>query len=281
MAAFSWLVYFSLNPDRWTSADVMATLPEDFVADSDIGHHLFHIGGCANCHASSPDAPLGGGSDLVTFAGIFRSPNISPHPQAGIGSWSDADFVNAMKHGIDPDGRHYYPVFPYTSYAKSSVADLLHLKAFLDSLPAVDTVTAEHEINLVFRFRFLLAFWKLIFHDPMSIMHETSKDAAWNRGQSIVLGLGHCGECHTPRNILLARMASRELQGAPAAKAGEPPAPALAGLARQRIINGLDLWSGAVSEESAMHPVTRAFTEELPFSDTEAVADYLSSLPAD
>src|SRR5665213_568727 len=106
------------------------------------GELLFWAGGCVSCHLS-PDAQaadkpeLGGGKPLATRFGTFYPPNISPDADSGIGRWSDLDFVNAMKRGIAPGGRHLYPAFPYTSYQRMTVADLVDMKAFLDTLPAV------------------------------------------------------------------------------------------------------------------------------------------------
>ena len=249
------------------------------MADAERGQRLFHIGGCANCHAKSPDGELGGGEDLITPAGVFRSPNISPDETYGIGGWSDLAFVNAMKYGVSPDGVHYYPAFPYTSYAKAEIADLLHLKAYLDQTPPVARAAPEHDLPVVFRFRFPLAIWTALFHDPRSLIPDPTQSEAWNRGRSIVDGLGHCGACHTPRNLFFARQAGRYLQGAAPIKPSHPPAPRLAGLPPDRIMNGLDLWSASISERSDMHAVTRAFSEDLPLSDSEDVAEYLSSLP--
>ncbi len=267
--------------DRGISADdLQAALPANFVADTDAGEILYQMGGCANCHtmAASRDIPSGG-KGLETTHGIFVPPNITPDPETGIGSWSDTDFVNAMRAGLSPDGRHYYPAFPYTSYATVSISDLLHLKAYLDNLPAVANRTPSHQLSFPFNLRPALALWKPVAHRARPFEADPEKTDEWNRGAYIVNGLGHCGTCHTPRNLLFAESSSQKFAGARALKEGEKPAPRLAGIDRDEILNGLSEWAGAVSERSAMYLVTLAYSNHVPLTDHDAIAAYLSSLP--
>ena len=133
-------------------------------ADPVAGERVFWAGGCASCHASPVDGKrakgddkllLGGGLELDTPYGVFRVPNISSHPEDGIGGWTPADFINAMQRGVSPEGRHYYPSFPYTSYARMPVEDVMDLKAFIDTLPAVEgriapSMTAKTNIDHFF-----------------------------------------------------------------------------------------------------------------------------------
>ncbi|MCY4006204.1 MAG: cytochrome c [Rhodobacteraceae bacterium] len=278
VVAFGWLW---VAQDRGISTDdLQAALPADFVADTDKGEILYRMGGCANCHtmAASRDIPSGG-KGLETAHGIFVPPNITPDPATGIGSWSDTDFVNAMRAGLSPDGRHYYPAFPYTSYATVSISDLLHLKAYLDNLPAVTNRTPSHQLSFPFNLRPALALWKPVAHRARPFEADPEKTDEWNRGAYIVNGLGHCGTCHTPRNLLFAESSSQKFAGARALKEGEKPAPRLAGIDRDEILNGLSEWAGAVSERSSMYLVTLAYSNHVPLTDHDAIATYLSSLP--
>lgn len=166
------------------------------------GESLFHAGGCASCHGDD----LGGGAEeplqAGLFKGTFRVPNISSDLEYGIGAWSDLDFVNAMRFGTAPDGSHYYPAFPYTSYARMQVQDLLDLKAYLDQLPAVDRQVGDHDIGYPWNFRRGIGLWKHLYLDPAPIRGFQNATGAVLRGQYLVEGAGHCGECHTPRSFL-------------------------------------------------------------------------------
>ena len=273
------ILWWLANPPRTTEALLSERLPAGFAGDPRVGGLLFHIGGCADCHRSSSNSgAMEGGDPLITFAGTFFPPNITPDVQTGIGGWTDADFVNAMVSGVSPDGRHYFPSFPYTSYARTELTDLLHLKAYLDSLEPVTSRPPDHELSFPYSFRLGLGLWKLAFHDEAEFEPDASKSDTWNRGAYIVNGLGHCGACHTPRNLLFAERADRVFAGGEALREGEKAAPRLAGLDKQKILNGLDEWAGSVSETSSMFLVTQAFSAHVPFEDHEAVAEYLSSL---
>ena len=273
------MLFWLANPPRMTEAQLAMRLPAGFVGDPQIGETLSHIGGCADCHrSSSNDGAMIGGDPLITFAGTFFPPNITPDVRTGIGGWTDVDFVNAMVSGVSPDGRHYFPSFPYTSYARAELTDLLHLKAYLDGLEPVSSRPQDHELSFPFSFRLGIGLWKLAFHDDSEFEFDASKSTSWNRGAYIVNGLGHCGSCHTPRNPFFAERADRAFAGGEALKRGEKAAPRLAGLDAQKILNGLDEWAGSVSETSSMFLVTQAFSAHVPFEDHEAVAEYLSSL---
>lgn len=168
------------------------------------GEYVFALGGCASCHTDSKGGgePLAGGLKMETPFGIFYPPNISPDPTHGIGGWSQQDFITAMKQGISPEGEHYYPAFPYTSYTRMSDTDVLDLKAYLDAQPAVSTPSKPHELSFPFDQRSLLVVWKWLNFDAGGYKPNPEKSPSWNRGAYIVNGPGHCGECHTPRNLM-------------------------------------------------------------------------------
>ena len=183
--------------------------------DAKRGTYLAKAGGCVACHtADSKDAvPFAGGRALKTPFGTFFGPNITPHQQAGIGRWTEADFVNAMRHGVRPDGANYFPSFPYPSFTNIADSDLRDLWAYLRTLPASPHANKEHELRFPFGWRFLVTFWKWLFFTPGPYADIAGAPPAVNRGAYLVRALGHCGECHTPRNFLGAPRKDRTLAG--------------------------------------------------------------------
>lgn len=170
------------------------------------GEQVFWAGGCASCHAAEDAAGadrlvLGGGLALNTPFGIFRVPNISTDATHGIGNWSMLDFVNAMKRGVAPGGVHLYPAFPYTSYQRMTFEDIIDLKAFLDTLPAVATANQPHDLAFPYNVRRGLGLWQLMHVDSRTLLPDPEASDQVNRGAYLVLGPGHCGECHTPRGF--------------------------------------------------------------------------------
>jgi mono/diheme cytochrome c family protein len=184
----------------------------------DNGRTLFYAGGCTSCHATpnqDDKLRLGGGYALKSPFGTFHVPNISPHKQEGIGSWSTADFVRAMREGLSPDGRHYYPAFPYTSYQRMSPADLGDLFAFMQTLPPVEGRAPDHELPFPFNIRRGVGLWKLAFLDGHAFAPDPVKPESWNRGAYLVNGPGHCAECHSQRNFAGAIIEDRRFAGGP------------------------------------------------------------------
>ncbi len=179
------------------------------------GKYILKIGGCVSCHKTpkQDNADLGGGHALKTPFGTFYVPNITPDKDSGIGGWSDEDFIQAMTKGISPEGKPYYPAFPYTSYTKMSHDDLLDLKAYLDTVEPIKNVVPDHELSFPFSMRFLMYGWKMMFFDDTPFQPNPAKTAQWNRGAYIVNGPSHCGECHTPRNMFGALDNSRKFTG--------------------------------------------------------------------
>jgi len=190
------------------------------------GERLFWAGGCASCHAA-PGAKeeakltLADGVELHTPFGTFRSPNISPHEETGIGGWSTLDFINAMNRGVSPEGEHYYPAFPYTNYQRMPLVDLIDLKGFLDTLPNSANRVADHDLGFPFNLRRPLGFWKLLYARGEPFAIETTREGASERGRYLVEGPGHCGACHTPRDPLGGPIEKRHMAGAVAFE-GDP-----------------------------------------------------------
>ena len=254
--------------------------------DAKRGEYLSKAAGCLGCHTvEKKDAvPYAGGRALKTPFGTFYGPNITPHKEAGIGAWSEADFVRAMRDGRRPDGANLFPAFPYPSFTKMSDADLKDLWAYLRSLPANATASKPHELGFFYRWRFLVGIWKWFFFTPGALVADAAKSAVLNRGAYLVQALGHCGECHTPRNFLGAPKTDRFLAGA---KLGETRAPNITPTRLKKVSDdelkdalktGMTA-DGDVLGES-MAEVVRNTTSQLTDPDLNAVIAYLRSLPA-
>jgi mono/diheme cytochrome c family protein len=188
-------------------------LPNSAIAAANSGNaqrgaRIFWAGGCASCHAAAgakgdERLKLGGGAPLVTPFGSFHAPNISPDTVHGIGGWTLADFANAMQRGIDPEGRHLYPAFPYASYQRMTRGDIADLFAYLKTLPSVASDAPATQLSFPFNIRRGIGLWKRAFMGdagPVIALPETASAAA-RAGQYLVEGPGHCGECHTVRGL--------------------------------------------------------------------------------
>jgi mono/diheme cytochrome c family protein len=183
--------------------------------DAKRGEYLAKAGGCIGCHTEDrKDAvPFAGGRALKSPFGTFYGPNITPHPEAGIGRWTEADFVRAIRLGERPDGKNYFPAFPYPSFTKIVDRDLRDLWAYLRTLAPSPRANQEHEMRFPFGWRFLVTFWKWFFFTPGPFANLPGLTDIANRGAYLVQALGHCGECHTPRNFLGGPKTSRFLAG--------------------------------------------------------------------
>ncbi|MBL4908086.1 MAG: cytochrome c [Sneathiella sp.] len=169
----------------------------------DRGEYLVRAGGCFSCHTDKKGGgeAFAGGRPLKTPFGTFYSPNITADKNTGIGNWSDENFLTAVKKGVRPDGSHYFPVFPFTSYTLMKDEDALAIKAYLFSLPKVAKQNQNHDVSAPFGWRWPMVFWKLLFFDKGDFTPTNSQDNEWNRGAYLVTALAHCGECHTVRNF--------------------------------------------------------------------------------
>lgn len=259
-------------------------------ADLANGELLFWAGGCASCHAAPKAAGdaqlvLVGGLVLDTPFGRFHVPNITPDPKTGIGGWSVADFVGAMRLGVSPAGQHLYPAFPYTSYARMTLTDLIDLKAWLDTLPAEASTVPDNELAFPYNIRRGLGLWKLINLDPDPVV-AVADEPDLERGRYLVEGPGHCGECHTPRDFTGGLELKRWLAGAPNPE-GKGRVPNITSSD-----DGIGTWSTADivyafetgfkpdydTLGSTMAEVQRNMAK-LPKSDLEAIAAYLKATP--
>jgi mono/diheme cytochrome c family protein len=186
---------------------LFAFSPATLAADSDVvarGAYLAGAAGCDDCHTDRAHGgrPYAGGLALATPFGTFYSPNITPDPDTGIGRWTDAQFLRAMREGVRPDGANYFPVFPYPSFTLITDEDALAIKAFLFSRPAAKEIDRPHDVPFPVSWRFLQTGWKLLFFEKGPFRPAPERAVAYNRGAYLVTALAHCGECHTPRNLL-------------------------------------------------------------------------------
>lgn len=171
---------------------------------TDRGEEIYRVAGCENCHTDRDNngARLAGGRKLATPLGTFYTPNITPDPTTGLGRWTEADFQRALRQGIGPDGRQYYPSFPYTSYTKLNDDDIRALWNYMRTVPAIHHANKSHDLPWYLSYRPLLAIWKWLYYKPGAYQPVAGKPAEWNRGAYLVNGPAHCSECHTPRNRL-------------------------------------------------------------------------------
>ncbi|MGH6736593.1 MAG: c-type cytochrome [Methyloceanibacter sp.] len=203
---------------------VPASALPNHTPDAENGKYMFTAGGCADCHAApagscddldiEDEEVLAGGRCLKTPFGTFHVPNISPDKKTGIGTWSTLDFVTAMKRGVAPGDVHLYPAFPYTSYQRMTYEDLIDLKAYLDTLPAVSNQTPPHELGFPYNIRRGLGLYQRLYVDGEDFSPDPDASDEINRGAYLARGAGHCSECHSPRNVLGGIMSSKEFAGA-------------------------------------------------------------------
>jgi mono/diheme cytochrome c family protein len=256
------------------------------------GEMVFWAGGCTSCHAAegaTGDAKLvlSGGLALNSPFGTFHVPNISPDERAGIGAWTLADFGNAMKRGVGKGGEHLYPAFPYGSYSRMTDKDVSDLWAFLKTLPRSGNVAPPHQLPFPFNIRMALGGWKLLYLNDQPRVVIADADDKVKRGQYLVEGPGHCGECHTPRDALGGFIKGRWLAGAPNPDGkGQipditPGSKAIGTWSQADIVTYLetgftpDYDSAGGSMAEVQQNIAR-----LPASDREAIAAYLKAIPS-
>lgn len=274
----------------WLTRPVMvsaAMLPA-YTPNPRNGAVAFTAGGCASCHVA-PNQPdrtkLGGGLALRSPFGTFHVPNISPDPVDGIGRWSEADFVTAVMKGSSPQGMHYYPSFPYTSYQRASLEDVRDLFAYLKTLLPVAGRAPGHELPFPFNIRRAVGIWKALYLDGRPFVGDPARSPQWNRGAYLVEGLGHCAECHSPRDALGGVVPEQRLAGGPNPE-GEGWVPNITqkGLAAWSEDDIADfLQSGQAPDgNSAGGSMARVIrnTAQLGAEDRAAMAAYLKALPA-
>jgi nicotinate dehydrogenase subunit B len=247
------------------------------------GRQIALAGDCAVCHTAPGGATNAGGFALETPFGTIYSTNITPDPETGIGLWSYPAFERAMRKGIARDGKHLYPAFPYTAFAKMSEPDMLALYAWLMSQPPVKHAPPKTNLPFPLNLRPAVAGWNWLFHDDSPFKPDPSRPAIWNRGKYLVDGAAHCGACHTPRNRLgaekggLAYLAGGEAEGwdAPALVGNRGPVPWTEKALFDYLRTGFSKEHGVAA--GPMGPVVAGLAA-LPESDVKAIAHYITSL---
>ena len=270
-----------------TPAVVAANTLPAYQPDLANGLTTFNAGGCSSCHAvpNQPDRlKLGGGLAIPSPFGTFYAPNISPDPNDGIGRWSEAGFVTALLKGTSPAGTHYFPAFPYTSYQHAKLADVRDLFAYLKTLAPVAGRVRDHDVPFPFNIRRNIGVWKFLFMDGKPFVADAAHSAQWNRGAYLVNGLGHCAECHSPRNFLGGIVSAQRFAGGPNPE-GEGWVPNITQ-------KGISDWSAKDIDyfletgqtpdgDSAGGSMVRVIKNisQLSPQDRAAIADYIKSLP--
>jgi mono/diheme cytochrome c family protein len=259
-------------------------------AQSDLiarGEYLTRAADCTGCHTAPGGAPFAGGRAFALPFGVLYAPNITPDPATGIAGYSDDDWVRMLHDGVGRGGRHLYPAMPYPSYTQMSREDALAIKAYLLSLAPVQARMPENRIRFPFNQRWGMVFWNLLNNPDRRFQPDSSKSADYNRGAYLVNALGHCGECHTPRNIMMGLKDSKQF-------AGEEQVGWLAYNLTSDRASGLGGWSDAVLEQylSTGHadghgPASGPMAETVEYSlrylkpeDIHAIVTYLRGVPA-
>jgi len=278
LAAGSSATILLVNDRESDKISSLASQSTRLVGNADRGEYVATMGGCVACHTDSANAGklLAGGVPIATPFGTFYSPNITSDTSAGIGGWSDGDFLNAMTLGLSPEGEHYFPAFPYTSYSAMSMQDLLDLKAWLGTVEPVAEKAPPHDVFWPASFRPSLVFWKALFFDPLR------KTEITNRGDYLVNGPAHCAECHSQRN-LLGGLTNRALTGNTRGPDGDSvPGITTADLS-DWVVEDLELFLEVGITPSGdftgghMADVIEYGTGQLTANDRTAIADYLMS----
>jgi mono/diheme cytochrome c family protein len=249
------------------------------------GAELAAIGNCSDCHVGDSGKPYAGGRPIPTpFGKIFAS-NITPDAETGIGNWPEEAFHRAMHEGVDREGRQLYPAFPYDHFTKATSDDVHALYAFLINQPPVHNAIPLNQLAFPFNFRPIVAGWKALFFRETPLLQDESKSTAWNRGRYLVEGLGHCGSCHTPRNILGAEKRNNRYAGGDADGWEAPPLNSISFAAKKWTVDQLTEYlstgwhqlHGAAA--GPMADVTYNLAE-VSTQDVRAIAEYIAGLSA-
>lgn len=247
------------------------------------GAQLAAIGNCQVCHTAEGGSSFAGGRALETPFGTFYGTNITPDPDTGIGRWSEEAFARALREGLDREGRHLYPAFPYEYYTRLTDEDVHALYAYIATREPVRAQNRPHELRPPFNIRGLLGMWKALYFERGTFRPDPARDARWNRGAYLVHSLGHCSACHTPRNFLGAERKDELFTGGiaegwhgPALDARSPaPVPWTAEQLFRYLRTGLDDVHAIAA--GPMAPVVRNLAR-VPEEDLRSIAAYLETL---
>jgi mono/diheme cytochrome c family protein len=241
---------------------------------------------CAGCHTADPARPFAGGKRIDTpFGGIY-SPNLTPDRDTGLGAWSDEDFRRALRDGVAPGGARYYPAFPYPYFTKLTREDIVAIRAYLQTLAPVHSVTPPPELRWPLNYRILMRAWNGLFFRPGLFEPNQSKSAQWNRGAYLVQSAAHCGACHTPKNVFGADKPGRAyggglVQGWFAPRLDSAPRGGLKSWSADDLVEYLQSGrNGRSHADGPMAEVVVDSTSKMSDGDVRAIATYLKDLPA-
>ena len=263
-------------------------VPADFTESDALarGRYLAEAADCEACHTAEHGERFAGGRPFDTDFGTLYSPNITPDKETGIGDWSDADFVRAVHEGIAKDGTRLYPAFPYAAYTYMPEEDVLAIKAYLFSQPAVKSKAPENTLGWPYNQRGLMAIWGMFYNPKERFQPVADKSPTWNRGAYLVEGLGHCGDCHTPRTMLQALDNRKKFAG------GMAEGWRAYNLSSDKE-SGIGTWSAedlqtylktghSQNKGSAFGPMAQAVHlsfQKLTATDVSAIVEYVRSVP--
>lgn len=258
--------------------------------DINRGAYVARLAGCIACHTDTKKggALMAGGAVIKTEFGSFNPPNVTPHKEDGIGNWSLGDFSKSLSAGKSPDGTHYFPSFPYEFYKNMTDQDVVDLWAAMNSVPPAAGKPPAHDMRFPFGFRPLVGIWQSLFFDGERLTPDKSQSDMWNRGRYLAEGPGHCGACHTPRNLLGGRIMSEQYAGGIGAGAEKIPAITVNNLKKNDwtpddLAYGLkiglkpdgDVFDGSMAE--VVEDATGFWSD----ADLKAISAYLFSLESD
>ncbi len=251
------------------------------------GRYLVQAADCEACHTAEGGQSFAGGRPFQTSFGTIYSPNITPDQKTGIGSWSDADFLAAVHEGRDKNGQHLYPAFPYAAYTYLTDQDVLAIKAYIFSLPAVSNVAPANTLRFPYNQRGLMAIWALLYDPDKRFEPVADRSPTWNRGAYLVESLGHCGDCHTPRTLLQAlnnreKFAGGLAEGWRAYNLTSDPASGIGSWSQAELLQYLST-GHSMNRGSAFGPMAQAVHlsfQNLTPSDLTAIAEYVRTVPA-
>jgi mono/diheme cytochrome c family protein len=251
------------------------------------GQYLSRLGDCMACHTRPGGAPFAGGLPIGTPFGTVNTTNITPDPDTGIGDWSDEDFYRAVTDGIGRQGEYLYPAMPFTSYTKMTRGDVLAIKAYLFSLKPVRAPAPPNSMMFPIDIRATMIVWRAFYFHPGTYRPDPNQTAEWNRGAYLVEGPGHCGECHSPRNLLGGTVTQNSLAGGKdenwlAPNISADPRWGIGGWKVSDIVTFLKTGSHE-TEGVAFGPMAQVVHDSLSYlsiADLQAIAVFLKSGPA-
>jgi mono/diheme cytochrome c family protein len=251
------------------------------------GRYLTQAADCKICHTTDGGQPFSGGRAFVTPFGILYSPNITADRDTGIGAWTDADFLSAVHKGINNKGRRLYPAFPYESYTLLADDDVRAIKAYLFTLPVAHATPPANSLKFPFNQRWLMGIWSAFYNPDQRFRPFPNRSPEWNRGAYLVEGLGHCGDCHTPRNLAQALDNRHKFEGTVISgwRAYNITPDAASGIGEWSDAGLIDYLSaghsaGHGSAGGPMAEVVNASLRDMTLADVRAIVAYLRTIPA-